>query len=131
MAKIAYINVNYETDNITMAELRELQKDFIGTGEVKGFKFHQVLASAKGYIYEVESSPKAKHHFEVFRRQITYSVKINNETGKLGTDKDKLVVSYPKSGSFGVWAWSCANEEHALQVYYNKVEKENIDGIKI
>lgn len=110
-----------------MAEFRELQKDFIGTGEVKGFKFHQTLASEKGYIYEVESSPNMKHHFEVFRRQTSYSVKRNEETGKLEPNKDKIIVSYPKSGSFGIWAWSCANEEHALQVYYNKVEKENTD----
>lgn len=46
-----------------MVELRELQKDFIGTGEVKGFKFHQTLASANGYIYEVESSPKDETPF--------------------------------------------------------------------
>lgn len=110
-----------------MAELRELQKDFIGTVEVKGFKFHQTLASEKGYIYEVESSPMMKHHFEVFKRKISYGVKWNDEKSKLESDKDKLVVSYPKSGSFGIWAWSCANEENALQVYYNKVEKGYTD----
>ena len=108
-----------------MAEIRELQKDFIGTGEVKGFKFHQTLASEKGYIYEVESSPSSPHRFEVFRRKLTNSVKKDETTGKLVVDKDKVIVSYPKSTSFGLWAWSCANEEHALRVYYQKVEKSD------
>lgn len=36
-------------------EIRELQADFIGTGEVKDFKFHQILSSDNGYIYEVKA----------------------------------------------------------------------------
>lgn len=110
-----------------MTEVRELQKDFIGTGEVKGFKFHQSLASEKGYIYEVESSPSSPHHYEVFKRQITNSVRKNEETGKLEVVKDKFIVSYPRSTVFGLWAWSCANEEHALRIYYQKVEKDTED----
>jgi hypothetical protein len=46
---------SYKSKKNTMAELRELQKDFVGVGEVKGFKFHQTLATEKGYIYEVET----------------------------------------------------------------------------
>ena len=106
-----------------MAELRELQKDFVGVGEVKGFKFHQTLATEKGYIYEVESDPSFHHHFEVFKRKLTYGVRINDKTGKLEADTNKMVVSYPKSTCFGLWAWTCANEEHTLKMYYQKVEK--------
>ena len=102
-------------------EIRELEKDFIGTGEVKGFKFHQVLASEKGYIYEVKSSPNMPSYYEVFRRVTTNSVEMTEE-GKLRPVKDKVIVAYPKSTRFGLTAWSCANEEHALRVYYDLVE---------
>ena len=106
-----------------MAELRELQKDFVGVGEVKGFKFHQTLATEKGYIYEVETYPSSPHHFEVFKRKLTYGVRMNDKTGKLEADTSRIIVSYPKSTSFGLWAWSCTNEEHALKTYYQRVEK--------
>lgn len=107
-----------------MDEIRELEKDFIGGGETKGFKFHQTLASDKGYIYEVESCPSSPHHYEVFRRKVTNSVRMN-EDGKLVPVKDKWIVSYPKSNSFGSWAWTCGSEEQALMIYYQKVEKSD------
>ena len=44
----------------------ELEKEFIGTGEVAGFKFKQVDKSEYGYIYQV--SDESKTHFEVFKK---------------------------------------------------------------
>ena len=74
------------------AMLRELPLEFIGTGEVRGFQFRQVSRTMFGYIYEVRVPGKEGSHYEVFRRM---------ENARFGC------VSYPKSKSFGAWAWCC------------------------
>jgi len=72
--------------------MRELEKSFIGKGEVKGFKFTQVKKTEYGFIYLVESDGNT--HYEVFKRV---------ENDRWGC------ISYPKSKSFGVWAWTYTN----------------------
>ena len=72
--------------------LRELPVEFVGTGEVRGFVFRQVSRTMFGYIYEVRVPGKEGSHYEVFRRM---------ENARFGC------VSYPKSKSFGAWAWCC------------------------
>ena len=74
------------------AMLRELPIEFVGTGEVRGFQFRQVSRTMFGYIYEVRVPGKSGCHYEVFRRM---------ENARFGC------VSYPKSKSFGAWAWCC------------------------
>ena len=74
------------------AMLRELPVEFEGTGEVRGFLFRQVSRTMFGYIYEVRVPGKEGSHYEVFRRM---------ENARFGC------VSYPKSKSFGAWAWCC------------------------
>ena len=80
-------------------ELKELEKDFIGIGEVKGDKFEQVKSSKFGYIYR-RIFKDGGECYEVFKR------KINNQFN---------TISYPKSKSFGVWAWCCSSYESALK----------------
>ena len=74
------------------AMLRELPVEFVGVGEVRGFLFRQVARTMFGYIYEVRVPGKGESHYEVFRRM---------ENARFGC------VSYPKSKSFGAWAWCC------------------------
>ena len=74
------------------AMLRELPVEFVGTGEVRGFLFRQVSRTMFGYIYEVRVPGGEECHYEVFRRM---------ENARFGC------VSYPKSKSFGAWAWCC------------------------
>lgn len=74
------------------AMLRELPVEFVGVGEVRGFLFRQVSRTMFGYIYEVRVPGKEGSHYEVFRRM---------ENARFGC------VSYPKSKSFGAWAWCC------------------------
>ena len=74
------------------AMLRELPVEFVGTGEVRRFQFRQVSRTMFGYIYEVRVPGKSGCHYEVFRRM---------ENARFGC------VSYPKSKSFGAWAWCC------------------------
>ena len=72
--------------------MRELPIEFVGVGEVRGFQFRQVSRTMFGYIYEVRVPGKGESHYEVFRRM---------ENARFGC------VSYPKSKSFGAWAWCC------------------------
>jgi hypothetical protein len=81
--------------------VKELPIEFVGTGEVRRFLFRQVTKSDKGYVYEVKDGDSV--HYEVFRRKI-------NQFGG---------VSYPKSKSFGVWAWSTKSLVKAME-YYNE-----------
>ena len=70
------------------SQYKELPIEFEGRGEVRGFRFRQILKSDKGYVYEVRQ-PELPPHYEVFRR-------VENPRFKC--------VSYPGSNSFGVWA---------------------------
>lgn len=80
--------------------LKDLPAEFVGKGEVRGFFFTQVRATDKGFIYSVMSGGQV--WYEVFRRKV-------NQFGG---------VSYPKSKSFGKWAWWYKSLEKAL----NKLE---------
>ena len=72
--------------------MRELPIEVVGVGEVRGFLFRQVARTMFGYIYEVRVPGTDERHYEAFRR---------TENARFGC------VSYPKSKSFGAWAWCC------------------------
>lgn len=78
--------------------IRELDKEFLGRGEVKRFKFIQIEASEKGYVYRVEP-PNGLPYFEIFVRKVNTMFK---------------KVSYPGSKSFGLWAWTYPTIEQAI-----------------
>lgn len=80
--------------------MKQLEKEFIGIGEVKGFKFKQLLSSENGYLYEV--TIEQTKHYEVFKH------KVNNKFN---------CVSYPKSKSFGIWAWCITDYNKALNKF--------------
>lgn len=78
--------------------IKELKKDFTGIGEVRDFNFKQLKKTKKGYIYQVNFSNECLW-YEVFAR------KINDRYN---------TVTYPKSGSFGRYAWTYNAYEDAL-----------------
>ncbi len=80
--------------------MRELKDQFEGKGEVKGFTFTQIKKTENGYIYKVEREGYPTR-FEVFKRRI---------------NKQFDCVSYPKSKSFGIWAWCCRSICRANQI---------------
>lgn len=90
-------------------EIKELQQEFIGRGEVRGFTFKQVHKDELCYVYEVcyGGSP----YYEVFKRVV------NTQYGN---------VSYPSRKAFGLWAWTTYNQEIAFS-YVNRIHerKEN------
>lgn len=81
--------------------MKELAKEFIGRGEVRGFIFRQLKKSKLGYIYEVNPETGSLH-YEVFRKKI-------NERYQ--------TVTYPKSGSFSKIAWTYNSFEEALDKF--------------
>lgn len=82
----------------------ELKITFIGRGEVKGFEFTQLYATSTAFCYKVVSNI-GHEHYEVFRRIV---------------NKKHNCISYPKSKSFGKWAWSFYNLQRALDKF-NKI----------
>ena len=69
--------------------MKELQEQFIGRGQVKGFAFTQIEKTASYYIYEVKT--ESSKYYEVFKRM---------ENTRFGC------VSYPTNNAFGTWAWT-------------------------
>lgn len=84
--------------------MKELEKVFIGRGEVKGFYFEQVAKSDKAYIYRVTCVEGARPYYEIFERRIN-------------TQFDN--ISYPKSKAFGRWAWTTYDEDKAWRIFEN------------
>lgn len=81
--------------------MKELELEFNGTGEVKGYFFKQIKFSDSGYVYSVSYGNKVSH-YEVFCK------KINNKFG---------CISYPRSKSFGLWAWTYGDFESAIKKF--------------
>lgn len=98
-----------------------LEKNFFGTGEVKGFEFNQIRVCTLAYLYEVKSND-GNIHFEVFKRKnapvcIDFENRIYSET-----DFKEI---YPKSNDFGAWAWTFETYFKALQKF-NSIENGEI-----
>jgi len=92
----------------------ELQEEFTGIGEVRGFEFKQMAHSGAAYIYKVQDGDTV--HYEVFKRK-SNPICINFEKREYSkTDKKE---SYPKSNAFGMWAWSVGSWDNALIRFNN------------
>lgn len=77
--------------------MNQLRKEFNGVGEVKGYFFRQIYF-IKGVVYIYEVSNDTGTHYEVFKHK---------------ENKRFNCISYPKSSSFGVWAWTCGSLNQA------------------
>ncbi len=88
--------------------IKELPIEFIGKGEVRGFRFLQLMRGQKMFLYEVYFDGLT--HFEVFEYHICFTPKTKEP-----------YEGYPKANSFGVWAWTYRNFEKAVEKF-NKIE---------
>lgn len=86
--------------------MKELEKTFIGRGEVKGFKFEQLFANSRAFVYKVDN------HIQTY-----YEVFLRKQNTKFGT------ISYPRSKSFGLWAWWYSNLDKAM-AKFNQLTNE-------
>ena len=80
----------------------DLKKSFVGKGEVKGFRFTQIKKNQYAFLYQVDNIDSKKVRYEVFKR------KVNKQFGN---------VSYPRSKSFGLWAWSIFDYQKAIDKF--------------
>jgi hypothetical protein len=88
------------TPNDEGMPIKELPEDFIGRGDVKGFKFTQLMKTDLAYLYQVQDSGPS--YYEIFERRI------NTQFGN---------VSYPRSEAFGRWAWTTNDLEKAMKIF--------------
>ena len=79
--------------------MKQLEKEFLGTGQVRGFKFKRQLFNERAFIYSVNTGDET--HYEVF---------LHKENTQYNC------ISYPSDKAFGIWAWTCKTWEQA----YNK-----------
>jgi hypothetical protein len=101
--------------------MRQLEKEFAGIGEVKGFTFKQLKASEFAYLYEVLATNGSKW-YEVFEKE--ENVRFD-------------CVSYPKQKSFGLWAFTADTLERAEakfleleQRVQTRIEKNRVKLLK-
>jgi len=100
--------------------MKELDIEFQGSGEVSNFTFRQIASSIYGYVYEI-SDANNNLHYETFERK--EQLKSNAVIAGKKISFDEQVV-YPKSRSFGDWAWCYQTIELAMK-RFNNLKKEN------
>lgn len=89
--------------------MKPLEKQFTGTGEVKGFNFTQIRCTNRAFLYEVNT--KDSVYYEVFK-------KVKN--------KRFDCISYPSANYFGVWAFTYPSLKEAENKFnqLNKVKND-------
>ena len=90
---------------------KKLEKNFIGIGDVKGFKFTQIKASTTAYLYEVNHGGGVIY-FDVFKRKTT-PVCIDFKKRVYSETEQKEI--YPKTKDFGIWAWNSKSYFEAIE----------------
>ena len=91
--------------------MKELQIEFIGRGQVKGFEFTQIKKTEFGYIYKIDT----KHSvlYEVFHRK---------ENSRYNC------ISYPSNKAFGVCAWTTNDINKAESILEDiQIRKESVN----
>jgi hypothetical protein len=82
-----------------MDAIKPLPEKFAGTGEVRGYEFYLVSKTKRGFCYHVNLDSIITHY-------VVFRLKINKRFG---------CISYPRSSSFGIWAWTFQKKEKALK----------------
>ena len=90
--------------------MKELEKEFIGKGQVKGFLFTQIKNNGRAYIYKVEDSGNLR--YEVFKHKLNIRFEC---------------VSYPSNKAFGIWAFTtpCILKANNILDSFEKFEEVN------
>ena len=93
-------------------EIKLLESEFAGQGEMKGYNFKRIKENEFVYLYQVDG-----RFFEVFRRTVNR---------RFGTE------TYPSSKRFGIAACSIPTKERALIKFkeltkrYKQLMKEEV-----
>jgi len=79
--------------------IKDLPIDFIGCGEVRGFKFTLICKTNFGFIYEVNTGDRI--YYEAFRKRLNHRF---------------ACISYPRANSFGISAWTTPDLDRAYEI---------------
>ena len=89
-----------------------------GIGEVKGFLFEQFDKNEYAYLYKVsnkdEDTEKVKCWYEVFERRHSKELDTVLDGQPIHFEEKE---NYPRSNSFGVWAWTFNNLDKAKEKF--------------
>lgn len=91
--------------------MKQLKKDFIGRGQVRGFKFSQIKKSEYAYLYKVDTGDSIL--YEIFEHK--ENTHFNN-------------VSYPSNKAFGLWAYTTSDYNRAIDLF-QEVEETVINRV--
>jgi hypothetical protein len=86
--------------------MKNLEKQFTGRGEVRGFKFNQLLEINEAFLYQVEN--QGAIHYEVIKKVV--NPRFNR-------------VSYPGSKSWGLNGWTAYSLEQAISRLQSMLHK--------
>ena len=79
--------------------MKQLELEFVGKGQVRGFKFTQLKKTQYAYLYEVNTGDSL--FFEIFEH------KENTQYN---------CISYPSNKAFGIWAKTTNNYQKAIDL---------------
>ena len=91
--------------------IKDLENEFIGTSDVKDFKFTKLDSTDKGFLYSVDPG-EGNIHYEVFVKKLV-PICIDFEN-RVYSDTDFKCV-YPKSEDFGKWAFTYSDYGKAVE----------------
>lgn len=100
--------------------MKLLKDKFTGIGEVKGVNFEQLEKNEKSFIYKLTEN--GNERYEVFERRIQKAATVQIANTTVTYEEAEI---YPKSNSFGDWAWCYTNKEQALQKFSELSKKKN------
>ena len=95
----------------------KLKDKFIGTGEVRGFEFSKIKENEYAFVYKVSYTNEdgiSKYWYEVFEKRVSKEAVIEKEGVQINLQEKE---TYPKSNSFGKWAWTYGTLDRALAIY--------------
>lgn len=102
----------------------KLEEKFIGIGEVRGFLFEQLDKNEYTYLYRVSSKDEdtgsIKLWYEVFERRHSKELDTVLDGQPIHFEEKE---SYPKSNSFGVWAWTSGDLDRAKEIFIVTTER--------
>jgi hypothetical protein len=100
----------------------ELQKEFTGTGEVRGFEFKQIDASDNAFLYEVYCPDIDEKHYETFKRKESK----DNTSMISGIEVFFAAkVKYPSSADFSKFAFSYRDKNKAIEKFNELTSLKN------
>ena len=91
--------------------VKDLEDEFIGTGDVKGFKFTKLAFTDKGFLYSVDPG-EGNIHYEVFvKKLVPICIDFDN---RVYSDTNFKYV-YPRSEDFGKCAFTYSDYGKAVE----------------